>query len=88
LKDNSKVHFFEKASKISRYPEVLFVSQLLVHGLQLSAGVVRVIRQFLVHGVDQRFVGHLANRQTGLVHDGDHTLMGLLDQIANYLEGD
>lgn len=83
---NETVNVVDDIAGVVSDAEVLAMLQLLVGGLQLATGIVGMLAQVLVHGPQQRVIGDLAHAQAGLVHNGDDALVGLLHQIANYLE--
>lgn len=54
-------------------------------GRYLAAGVVRVLAQLGVHGLQEHGVGDLAPGQAGLIQDGDDALVRLLHQVHDDL---
>lgn len=59
--------------------------QFLVHGLQLTTREVLVLRQLLVHRLQEHLVVDLADVQARFVHDRDDALVRRLDQVADDL---
>ena len=54
-------------------------------GAYLSAGVVFVVGKFLVHGFEEHLVGDFPHVHTGLVQDGENSLVRRLHQLTDDL---
>lgn len=70
---------------VMRNTEIFSMLQFFVHWLQLSAAVMRMMGQFLIHCIQQCFVGNFTNRKACFVHYGNDALVRLFDEVANYL---
>lgn len=65
--------------------EIRAVLELLVERAQLPAGEVLVLRQLLLHGLEQHLIGDASHVEARLVHNGQDSLVRLFDEIAYYL---
>lgn len=70
---------------IVRNSKVFTMLQFFVHWLQLSTGVVGMVSKFLIHCIEQCFIGNFSNGKTCLVYDRNYALVRLFDKVTNNL---
>ena len=61
------------------------MAQRFIHWIQFPTGVMLMLRQFLVHSIQQHLIGDFANVQACLVHDSNKSFVRLLDEVADNL---
>lgn len=81
----NRMHINVKSVNDSRYAEIHFVPQFLVHRLQLPTREMLVMCEFLIHGLQKHLVVHFSDRQASLVHDRNDAFVRRFHQITNDL---